>query len=272
MSYKKLRNIGFTIFLIVIIIVIAFFSIYKNNNVSSSLIGEQIPSSLYGQLIELSSQGYNITANPITLRLLPYNFSSNGKPAVIFVGAEWCPYCAVERWSLIIALLRFGNFSNLEYMLSSSTDIYPNTPTFTFVNSTYYSPYISFVPIEYENREGQPLMKIPVNVYNVWMEYGNGSIPFLIIGYYYEVGTTINPELLSGKNWTYVINQLHNPNSEIYKQIYEQANLITEAICHIDGNRPVSVCSHFSSVQSNIQNYYLVTIYDNKNYFKSNKS
>lgn len=133
MSYKKLRNIGFTIFLIVIIIVIAFFSIYKNNNVSSSLIGEQIPSSLYDQLIELSNQGYNITANPITLRLLPYNFSSNGKPAVIFVGAEWCPYCAVERWSLIIALLRFGNFSNLEYMLSSSTDIYPNTPTFTFV-------------------------------------------------------------------------------------------------------------------------------------------
>ncbi|AOL16643.1 hypothetical protein BFU36_07940 [Sulfolobus sp. A20] len=259
MSYRKFRNIGFIVILAVIILAIIVSSLYKSTQ-SSSIIGQQIPNTLYDNLISLSQQGYNVTVSPIHLGVLPYNFSSNGKPAVIFVGAEWCPYCAAERWALIIALLRFGNFTNLEYMLSSSTDVYPNTPTFTFVNSTYTSKYIAFVPIEYENREHQPLEKVPLNIYDMWTEYGNGSIPFIIIGYYYEVGTTIDPGLLAGKNWSYVISQLNNPNSQIYKEIYAQANLITEYICKIDGNNPVSVCSHFmDSNQVENENVFMIT-------------
>src|SRR5271155_4359240 len=38
---------------------------------------------------------------------------SNGRPEVIFLGAEFCPYCSVERWSLVMALSKFGNFSHL---------------------------------------------------------------------------------------------------------------------------------------------------------------
>ncbi len=34
-----------------------------------------------------------------------------GKPEVLFVGAEFCPFCAAERWPLIVALSRFGHFS-----------------------------------------------------------------------------------------------------------------------------------------------------------------
>src|SRR5271166_6919650 len=53
---------------------------------------------------------------------------SGGKPEILYVGAEYCPYCAAERWALTVALSRFGTFSNLHLIHSSNADIYPNTP------------------------------------------------------------------------------------------------------------------------------------------------
>ena len=60
--------------------------------------------------------------------------ASGGKPEVVFMGEESCPYCAAERWALVVALSRFGSFSNLRLIHSSSTDVYPNTPTLSFYN------------------------------------------------------------------------------------------------------------------------------------------
>ncbi|ADX86489.1 DUF929 domain-containing protein [Saccharolobus islandicus] len=258
MRRQTLRYIYFTI-VIVAIIVIAGSVLLQLRSTSSPLIGQSISNDVYNQLLEISNQGYNISALPTNyFKVLPLNFSSNGKPAIIYVGAEWCPYCAAERWALIIALLRFGNFSNLEYMLSSSTDVYPNTPTFTFANSTYSSPYISFYGIEYQDRNYQPLDKVPTQIYNMWEEYGNLSIPFIITEYYYKVGTSIDPGLISGHNWTYVLEQLQNPNSLVYKEIYSEANLITEMICKVDGYKPYNVCSHFMQDSSNSSPLYLV--------------
>ena len=35
------------------------------------------------------------------------------KPELLYIGAEYCPYCAASRWPLIIALSRFGTFKGL---------------------------------------------------------------------------------------------------------------------------------------------------------------
>ena len=32
-------------------------------------------------------------------------------PEVLYMGAEYCPYCAAQRWSTIIALSRFGTWA-----------------------------------------------------------------------------------------------------------------------------------------------------------------
>jgi hypothetical protein len=42
---------------------------------------------------------------------------------------------------------------NLGNMQSSSTDVYPNTQTFTFCKATYTSPYIVFKPDEYYSNQ-----------------------------------------------------------------------------------------------------------------------
>src|SRR5579863_2688374 len=61
----------------------------------------------------------------------------DGKPEMLYYGAEYCPYCAAERWAMVAALARFGTFSNLGTTASSSSDVFPNTRTFTFYKSSY---------------------------------------------------------------------------------------------------------------------------------------
>jgi hypothetical protein len=53
----------------------------------------------------------------------------DGKPRVLDVGAEYCPYCATEKWALVVALSRFGTFTGLGQTEPSPSDVYPNTAT-----------------------------------------------------------------------------------------------------------------------------------------------
>ena len=73
---------------------------------------------------------------------------ADGKPEITYVGAEYCPYSAAERWALAVALSRFGTFSHLSGTHSSSTDVYPNTQTLSFYGSSYSSPYVDFQAVE----------------------------------------------------------------------------------------------------------------------------
>ena len=57
-----------------------------------------------------------------------------GKPAIVFVSEESCPFCAAERWPLVVALSHFGTWSDLGSTRSSATDIYPDTATVSFRN------------------------------------------------------------------------------------------------------------------------------------------
>src|SRR4051794_31837381 len=66
-----------------------------------------------------------------------------GHPTVLYVGAEWCPYCATERWPMVVALSRFGTFSNLGRTESSPSDVYPKTQTFSLHGATYTSQYLT---------------------------------------------------------------------------------------------------------------------------------
>ncbi|HEX2705765.1 MAG TPA: DUF929 family protein, partial [Candidatus Lustribacter sp.] len=74
--------------------------------------------------------------------------TKDGKPRVVYVGAEYCPFCASERWALTVALSRFGTWSTLAAASSSPEDTYPSTPTVSFHGATYTSDYLSFTGYE----------------------------------------------------------------------------------------------------------------------------
>ncbi len=238
---------------IVIIAVVAFLLVSKGHNggvptgpASASVVKAVTQPSAS----VLSSVGTASYENPLTpLTSAPALTGSGGKPEVLYVGAEYCPYCAAERWSLIMALGRFGTFSNLHYSASSSSDVYPNTPTFTFHGSSYSSRYVDFVPVETTTRDPNQALETPTAQQQQLLQqydtqpYTSGGIPFIdIANRYVTAGAGYDPQMLSGLTHEQIARKLRNPNDPLTRGIVANANYLTAAICETTHDRPASVC------------------------------
>jgi hypothetical protein len=164
----------------------------------------------------------------------------NGKPELLYVGAEYCPYCAVERWSLINALARFGTFSNLSFSRSAADD--GNIATFTFVGSQYTSSYLGFVPVELADRAGNTLQTATSQQAQLVDTYTNGGIPFVDVAGRYWGASGFEPTVLSGLDWPAIAGALTNAHSPTTKAIVGNANYLTAAICIATHDQPGSVC------------------------------
>lgn len=243
------------LYLIIIVIVAvsvlaAVLNTTSGKSPSSSLIGEKVNQS---DISAMQNIALNTSlANQIGLGTAsgmptPENgilITENGLPVVVYVGADYCPYCAASRWGLILALMRFGNFTNLHYMQSNSTDAYPNTPTFTFYGSSYTSNFVAFMPVEVLARNYSPL-EVSNNIQNLtYAKYDKGvGIPFIDFGNKsVQLGSEIDPKMLDGYSWSYIIKELSDPSSSFSQAIIGNANVFTAQICRIDNNTPKSVC------------------------------
>jgi thiol-disulfide isomerase/thioredoxin len=170
--------------------------------------------------------------------------TSGGKPEMLYIGAEWCPYCAAERWAMGVALSRFGTFSPLTGIHSSATDIYPNTATLTFHNTTYTSKYLVFAPVENQDVNHNLLQSPTAAQQAIWNKFDpSNGYPFIDIGNQFIAGTTYSPQVLQGLTWSQIAADLHNPSSPVAKGADGSANLFTAAICRLTGNQPGSVCN-----------------------------
>ena len=105
-----------------------------------------MPASVFDS-VGASAPATDLGALPTVLTGQPV-LKSAGKPEVLFVGAEYCPFCAAERWPLIVALSRFGHFTGFKNMQSAQLSVFPDTQTFSFVGSTYTSRYLAFTGVE----------------------------------------------------------------------------------------------------------------------------
>ncbi|WP_020580360.1 DUF929 family protein [Actinopolymorpha alba] len=177
--------------------------------------------------------------------------SQAGKPEVLYVGAEYCPYCAAQRWPMVVALSRFGSFSGLRATHSASEDVYPNTPTFTFHGATYTSSYLSFVGKELttNQRKGTGYAPLDTLTSTERKEFdrltgGTGSIPLVdFAGRYVISGVQYDPSVLTGKTMNDIAQALGHPSSPVAKGINGSANTLTAAICQVTKGQPASVCA-----------------------------
>jgi hypothetical protein len=171
--------------------------------------------------------------------------TANGKPEVLYIGAEYCPYCAAERWAIATALSRFGTFSGLQTTMSSSTDIYPSTATLSFLTATYQSDYLSLVTREIQDRSGKKLQTLTTAETATFAALApKGGIPFLDIGNkYFLNGTQYDPAVLKGLTANQIAQQLSNPTSAVGKGVLGSANQLTAAICTVTDNKPAAVCT-----------------------------
>ena len=172
----------------------------------------------------------------------------NGLPQVLYLGAEYCPYCAAQRWPVIQALSRFGHFMGLRTTRSASNDAHPNTPTFTFHGVTYMSDYLSFTARElFTNvRKGSgytPLDRATADEAALLKHYG-GGFPLLDLGgRYVQVGASYNLDLLRGLEWEQIAGSLANPHSDLARAIDGSANVLTADLCTLTNGQPVAVCT-----------------------------
>jgi hypothetical protein len=174
--------------------------------------------------------------------------TADGKPQVLYVGAEYCPFCAAQRWPLIQALSRFGHFTGLSTTRSAADDVHPNTPTFTFHGATYMSDYLSFTARElFTNvREGDhytSLDKPTADEAALLQRYG-GGFPLLDIGgRYVQVGAAYNLDLLHGLEWEQIAGALADPHSDLARAIDGSANVLTARLCTLTDSQPALVCN-----------------------------
>jgi hypothetical protein len=216
----------------------------------SSASGTVLPASVAGQVTGvpasiLSRIGGGTVTNGAVKTISGTPLIANGKPEMLYIGAEFCPYCAELRWSMAMALSRFGAFTTpLRGIRSSATDSYPSTATLTFYKTSYASQYLMFIPVENEKVDHSPLQAATAAQQALWNKYDPGSYPFIDFGNRYVITTPIyDPQVLQGKTWAQIAAALHNPASPIAQGADGAANYITAAICATTGNRPASVCS-----------------------------
>lgn len=206
---------------------------------------------LLGQLERASTAGLKLAIRPLPVDVKEIQGPSLGKPPVLlYIGADFCPYCASQRWGLLLTLLRFGRFTGVHYMLSSASDVYPNTATFTFQFSRYASPYLRFQAIETANRDEQSLMPMTPEATGIFKTFDvppyahfSYGIPFVYLdGAYLLTVPMLSPASLQGLSWEQIATQLANPRSALFKAAMPQVNLLSAAICRVDGHQPARVC------------------------------
>jgi uncharacterized protein DUF929 len=255
----------------VIAIVVAFIVVKANNKPSASSSNGPTGAALSSVVSKVTSVPAStldkVGKGSFTGQIQPVSgaapLTANGKPEMLYMGAEYCPYCAAERWAMIVALSRFGTFSGLSTVHSSTTDTPSNISTFTFHGSSYTSKYLTFTPVEMETNVPDPstggytTLETPTAAQQALLTKYDaapyttqpGAIPFIYFGgKYVSIGASYDATVLSGKSWAQISSALSNPDSDVAKAVNGTANYITAAICKMTGNQPASACT--ATVQS----------------------
>jgi thiol-disulfide isomerase/thioredoxin len=174
---------------------------------------------------------------------------ANGKPQILYIGAEWCPHCAAERWALYLALSKFGTFSPSPGRIHSA-NLDGNVPTLTFYGTRYSSPYLSFDPVEvftnHPSGNGYTTLQTPTaNQLQLWQNGNGATFPFVDLG---------GKQILSGAQYSFVplenlsfstvAAQVGDNSTAIGANIDASAAQLVKTICgSLTHGQPADVCT-----------------------------
>jgi hypothetical protein len=260
---------GAVVVIVVVVVVFVVFAANKNtssptkssaNGPTGAALATVVKNTTSVPASTLAAVGAGSVTTPPSALANGTPLTSGGKPEMLYIGAEYCPYCAFERWGMVVALSRFGTFKGLSTTHSSSTDQYPNTPTWTFYKSSYTSKYLVFSSVEEttnqlaSNGQGYTPLQTPTSAQQALLakydappyvpSADKGAIPFVYIGGKYLInGASAAPSVLTGKTWASIASSLKDPNNDVAKAVNGTANFITAAICKTTSNQPSNVCT-----------------------------
>jgi uncharacterized protein DUF929 len=223
----------------------------------SANLATQLTSVPLGDLVAASAKAGS-ALQPATQLNAPA-YTEDNKPELLFIGAEFCPICATERWPMTVALSQFGTFSNLHQTRSAKRD--SNIATLSFYGSTYTSPYLTFTPVETltnipKGNSYIPLQNLTNAQTTLWEEVSkavgvNVGYPFVYFGGKLVLDTAqFSPEDLLGKNFTQIADDVGNNDTTIGADIDASAAAFTKYLCTMTGDKPANVCDAVASVNA----------------------
>jgi hypothetical protein len=262
--------VGLVVVIIAVLVVVKATGSSNTKNTSYTPVAPA-PASVVHDVTTIPLSVYNkVGINSPTVPVSPPHIVSgqpaltlNGKsPAMLYYGAEYCPYCAAERWAMTAALSRFGTWSNLKIVASSQTDVDANTHTFSYYGASLASPYIAFTGIEqytdiptasgYTNlqnptkQEAANLQKYSSSTFTGAGASSSGGISFPFVNINNRAiisGASYDPAILAGQDWSEIAGNLSNPNNPATQAIVTTANYMSAGICASTKDQPSSVCT-----------------------------
>jgi Domain of unknown function (DUF929) len=214
---------------------------------------------LYAGSLVIASQSGNSTStsfsSPSAVNGRP--LTSGGKPEVLYVGDEYCPYCEAESWPLIVALSRFGEFSGLRTSRSPLFEDIPPIDGWTFYGSSYTSRYLAFAPVETRSNAlvkpkadpGNPksyrtLQRLTAAEQAVMGEYDEArQTPFIDFGgTATQLGAGVEPDVLAGMTWSQIAADLRRPATTAGLAILFSVSTLTSELCQLTHDRPAAAC------------------------------
>lgn len=168
-----------------------------------------------------------------------------GKPVLLFIGAQYCPFCGAERWAIVKALARFGTWSNLMTGHSSAGESgFGVVPTYDLLRARYRSRYVVFDHKDVADNAGNNLQSLSPVEQSLFNRYDpSGGIPLVYVDGYVMSGSGYSPSELQGETFAAVQRQLRQGGGATYaRDINGEANLLTAFLCKSDGNQPGTTC------------------------------
>jgi len=249
-------SIGLVLVLVVVLVVVKISGGGDGGNGSSTGVasppaGTPVPAATMTRLASIPLT--TLKAAPTSQVAAPSSISDkalteDGKPELLYIGAEFCPICAAERWPLYVALSKFGTFSPEPGRIHSAVrdgDI----PTLTFYKTTYTSPYLTFVPEEIETNDPNgdtytTLQKLTTAQQNIWLAHTSQTFPFVDFGGKKDLTSAqYDPTTLEGSSFDSIASDVGSNSNSIGASIDASADVLVETICDtLTNHQPANVC------------------------------
>jgi len=260
-------TVALVLVIVVVLVVIKMTGGQPSSTPSAAVTPTPAPSSVVKAVTTIPESVYDAvgvdsadaTLTPPTVLHGQHRLTFGGKPELVFVGNEFCPYCAAERWAVVAALSRFGTFGDSLYATQSgSNEAFPSTPTFTFDGTHYRSKYLAATLVEHygdqKNGEGtayavlEPLTSGEKGLIARYDRQTPGApggvVPFVDVANAAVVaGGQFSPSILQELSVNEIATGLTDPNDPATQAIVASANYLSAVICQVDGQLPAGVCS-----------------------------
>jgi hypothetical protein len=188
--------------------------------------------------------------------------SVDALPVVFFYGAEFAPYAGAERWPLLVALSRFGTFTNVGLMQTSGSVAFSGVSTFTFSHTHYASRWLDLQTVErYSafNPAGvtyTSLQRPTARQATAVAAYDTSATSFPLLDIadrYVLAGSSFPPSVLGSLNQADIAADLAFPGNAVTQAVVAAANEITAAICSVTGQMPATVCDAKGVVAADVK-------------------